>query len=166
MLRDIHYQAVADYRRSPVPVVASPHFGKNFLWSYEIGDLSGEIKAGEDLDFRVDDVFAAGVRRHYERTAGCARRGGCALVFQYVTNENLRFRFINRRFGQVESRRPRNPRQKDDENHPLMTEEDVVKVAEIQRRWLSLDRARLHIDWLFHASFQPHPCGFPQLIRP
>src|SRR5438046_2386149 len=52
---------VCNDRSSVNAIGATAQFGEQLFWSDQIRDFTGEVEAGENLDFRVDDGFAPGV---------------------------------------------------------------------------------------------------------
>lgn len=94
----IHLDAATDDGRGLGAIRAAAYLGEDFFRTDDVRHQTGEVKAGQDFDFGIDDVVAAGIGR-FDAGILIGRHGVFAL--QNEADENFGLGLIHRRLGQI-----------------------------------------------------------------
>ena len=101
--------------------------------------LVRQIEAVQNLLLGVDDAFASRVGQANLRVCRCGIDRPALLPIQHIADKQLGFRLVHRPFHYQKRGCPEHACHREEDNLPLVPEQHIADVAEIQAARLGLD---------------------------
>ena len=141
--RRLGHQVVLDESRRLASIGSAADFCQYLFGTNQVSHLSGQVKAVQDFHLCIDDV-GAGRIRSLDLRIRSGRTQRLAFSLQHITNEQFRFRLVNRRLEEIQIRRSQYSGHEKNTYLPLMPKHDIVNVSYIHARRLSLSEFVIH----------------------
>src|SRR5436190_8062560 len=115
-----------DLRRFVDGIVFGIGAAQDFFGSDGSRDISGEVEAGEDADFRVEQVVAARVELANFRVGS-----GFEFAVDHVSDEQFGFGTVNRLLFEIKNGGGHHAESAEHDDFPFVPEKDVINITQV-----------------------------------